>query len=216
MHHFLAVLYELNGDEPAAIRHYEKAIELDATLGEARNNLAYLLASDDARLDRALDLAQEAKALMPDSPNAADTLGWVLFRRGIASAAVGYLREAEAGMQSDDPNLSVIRWHLAQAYAANGEPAKAIASIDRALENQPDGQASPRMGRRSPRDATEARKLLDARQPAAPGIDRSRPAAAGVTCVTPRGAAPDPARSRLSTAKLPLPRSGQAPPEHSR
>ena len=39
---------------------------------------------------------------MPDSPNTADTLGWVLYKRGVASAAVGYLREAEAGMNPDD------------------------------------------------------------------------------------------------------------------
>ena len=139
MHHFLATLYEANGDRQDAIDHYEKAIELDATLGEARNNLAYLLAEDEDTLDRALDLAQEAKALMPDSPNASDTLGWVLYRRGIASAAVGYLREAEAGMDPGDPNLGIIRWHLAQAYEANGEPDKAIASIDRALLAQTDG-----------------------------------------------------------------------------
>jgi len=55
---------------------------------------------------------------MPDSPNAADTLGWVLYRRGIPSAAVGYLREAIGGLEEGTPEIGMVRHHLALAYEA--------------------------------------------------------------------------------------------------
>ena len=133
MHHVLGVLYEYREEISLAMEQYELAITYDPALGDAKNNLAYLLAERGETLDRALDLAQEAKALLPDSPNTADTLGWVLYKRGVASAAVGYLREAEAGMNPEDQSLGVVRHHLALAYEENGESDKAIESLDRAI-----------------------------------------------------------------------------------
>lgn len=133
LHHLVAVLYEMGGRIDAAMEEYARAIELNDELGEAKNNLAYLLAESGNDLDRALDLAQSAKALMPDNPNAADTLGWALYKRGISSAAVGYLKEAVAGTDLDSPNLGVIRHHLAQAYEGNSQKDEAIESLEIAL-----------------------------------------------------------------------------------
>ncbi len=84
-------------------------------------------------LDRALDLAQDAKTLLPDNPSVADTLGWVLYKRGVPSAAIGYLKEAEAGTDPKDANLAEVRHHLAQAYVANGDTEEAIAALDRSF-----------------------------------------------------------------------------------
>ena len=70
---------------------------------------------------------------LPDNPNAADTLGWVLFRKGVPGAAIGYLKDAEAGTRADDGNLGLIRHHLAQAYEANNEPERAKEVLERAL-----------------------------------------------------------------------------------
>jgi tetratricopeptide (TPR) repeat protein len=133
IHHFLGVLYEFGGEREQAIEHYEAAIRYEPNLGEAKNNLAYLFAEKSENLDRALDLAQEAKALMPDDPNAADTLGWVLYRRGVPSAAVGYLKEAVAGIRPGDPNLGLIRHHLALAYEATGDKESARRAVEQAL-----------------------------------------------------------------------------------
>ena len=133
IHHFLGVLYEYGGQPERAVEHYETAIRYEPNLGEAKNNLAYLYAEKGENLDRALDLAQEAKALMPDNPNTADTLGWVLYRRGVPSAAIGYLKEAVAGMPPGDANLGLVRHHLAQAYEASGDKDLARETLDRAL-----------------------------------------------------------------------------------
>ena len=132
-HHVVAVLHELRGNTESAEEHYEIAIRQDPKLGESKNNLAYLLADAGRDLDRALDLAQEAKALLPESANAADTLGWVLYKRGVSSAAVGYLKEAEGGMDPGDQGLGIIRHHLALAHRANGDVAHARATVQRAL-----------------------------------------------------------------------------------
>jgi tetratricopeptide (TPR) repeat protein len=129
----LAILYEYRGEGDKAVDHYERAIELDSSLGESKNNLAYLLAENGGDLDRALDLAQEAKALLPDNPNTADTLGWVLYKRGIPSAAIGYLREAMAGFAGDDEALGIVGHHLAQAYEANEQPDKALETLEDAI-----------------------------------------------------------------------------------
>ena len=134
LHERIAILYEYSGAREDAVEHYERAIELDSSLGESKNNLAYLLAEHDGDLDLALDLAQEAKALLPESPNAADTLGWVLYKRGIPSAAIGYLREALAGFAGDENAQGVVRYHLAQAYEANEQPDKALETLDAAIE----------------------------------------------------------------------------------
>jgi tetratricopeptide (TPR) repeat protein len=132
--HYLGMLYELNGDRPRAIERYEEAVRLQPDLAEAKNNLAYIYADSGQNLDRALDLAQDAKALLPDNPSVADTLGWVLFKRGVPAAAITYLKEAEAKTRPEDASIGVVRHHLAQAYAAAGDTEQAIAALDRSLD----------------------------------------------------------------------------------
>ena len=134
LHHLLGVLYEFGGQTDRAIEHYEEAIRYAPNQAESKNNLAYLFAESGENLDRALDLAQEAKALMPDDPNTSDTLGWVLYRRGVPTAAIGYLKEAEAGMGNQSANLGLVRYHLALAYEATGDKERALQAVDRALE----------------------------------------------------------------------------------
>ncbi len=133
VHHFLGVLYELGGQRELAQKRYEDAIRLDPKLSEAKNNLAYLFAETGQNLDRALDLAQEAKTQLPENASVSDTLGWVMHKRGMHSAAISYLKEAEAGTDPNDANIGVIRYHLALAYEGNGETAAARDALSRAL-----------------------------------------------------------------------------------
>ncbi|MBW2272293.1 MAG: tetratricopeptide repeat protein [Deltaproteobacteria bacterium] len=133
LYHFLAVLYELDGRSDLAMKNYEAAVERDPSHAQAKNNLAYMLAESGEDLDRALDLAQEAKALLPEDANTADTLGWVLYKRGVPSAAVGYLKEAADSTDPDNPNLGIIRYHLALAYEADGQKEKAAEVLERAV-----------------------------------------------------------------------------------
>jgi len=134
LHLLVASLLEAGGRLEEAMEHYAAAIEIDPELAVAKNNLAYLMAERGKDLDRALDLAQEAKAKLPDNPNAADTLGWVLYKKNVPAAAIGYLREAVGGLAPGDPNLPLVRHHLALAYEANEERAQAIESLEQAVK----------------------------------------------------------------------------------
>lgn len=168
----LGTLYEAEGRRDDAMKEYEEAIRLDGNLAVAKNNLAYLLAEQGADLDRALELAQAAKAQLPESPNAADTLGWVLLKKGIAGAAVDYLKESESGFPPDHPDLGWVRLHLAQAYEANGQPEQAREVLQRALDSysslEKKAKDAGQTGEiQAPPWVADARSMLD-RLPATP------------------------------------------------
>ena len=123
----LALVYENNARRGDAIDAYEKAIALNGDLALAKNNLAYLLTETGGDLDRALELAQQAKEQLPDNGSAADTLGWVLLKRGVPSAAIGYLQEATERFPSEAFEIQgIVRNHLAEAFEMNQEADKAI------------------------------------------------------------------------------------------
>jgi tetratricopeptide (TPR) repeat protein len=169
-HHYLGMLYEIGGDSDRAISRYEDAIRLDPDLAEAKNNLAYIYADRGQNLDRALDLAQDAKTLLPDNPSVSDTLGWVLYKRGVPAAAISYLKDAEAATKPGDASLGAVRHHLALAYEANGDTEEAIAANERSLaaleemKRQIETQLQKRGGGEPPPDpawVSEARTLRD-------------------------------------------------------
>lgn len=131
----LAIVYEQNDRRPDAITAYEKAIAINNDLAMAKNNLAYLIAESGGDLDRALELAQQAKEQLPDDGNASDTLGWVMLKRGVPSAAIGYLEEARGRFPQDAFEVQgIVRNHLAEAYERNAEPEKAIAESRKSVE----------------------------------------------------------------------------------
>ena len=149
-------------------------MKLDPNLAIAKNNLAYLMADTGTNLDRALDLAQEAKAQMPDNGNVADTLGYVLLKKGIPEAAIGYLQESESSFKPGDPEVGIVRMHLAMAYEANKQPEKARETLSRAIASLDESQkAAVAQGVAAPADppwAAEARSMLErlSAAPAAP------------------------------------------------
>ncbi|HVH84867.1 MAG TPA: tetratricopeptide repeat protein [Steroidobacteraceae bacterium] len=59
-----------------------------------QNALGYTLADHSLELPRAEGLIRRALTVMPDSPAALDSLGWVHFRRGDARSAAGTLERA--------------------------------------------------------------------------------------------------------------------------
>ena len=115
-----------------AIGHYKKALTLDATNVFALNNLAYVLSRDQARIDDALSLARRAKALVPDSPEILDTLGWLYYRKGLYELAVKELEGALA--KAERP---AIQFHLGLAYNRMGNTVKGGRLLAAALAKNP-------------------------------------------------------------------------------
>jgi tetratricopeptide (TPR) repeat protein len=164
LHYFLGTLYSFGGAQDKAIERYEDAIKYGPDLAYAKNDLAYIYAEAGKNLDRALDLAQDAKAALPDTATVADTLGWVLYKRGIPSAAISYLKEAVANSDGDITVSGVSLHHLAQAYEADGDPEEArqtlrrtIAALDAQVKQM---QASGEPLRPEPAWAKEVRTML--------------------------------------------------------
>ena len=138
----LAAIYERLGRTDEAREAYESVLRLDQDHAVVKNNLAWLLASSakpsDEDLERATQLAQDAHRELPDNPSAADTLGWVMLKKNIPTAATPLFQEALAGLPDPHPLRATVRYHLAQAYERNGETDRAIAEYLRvlALEQQ--------------------------------------------------------------------------------
>lgn len=149
LHYFLGTLYSFGGAQDRAIERYEDAIKYGPDLAYPKNDLAYIYAESGKNLDRALDLAQDAKAALPDTATVADTLGWVLYKRGIPSAAISYLKEAVANSDGDIAVSGISLHHLAQAYEADGDPEKARQTLQRAIAALEE-QAEQRRGSEEP------------------------------------------------------------------
>jgi putative PEP-CTERM system TPR-repeat lipoprotein len=101
---------------PQAIEAYRKVVDLDPKNVLALNNLAYLLATRVNHTDEALKYVQQAKEIAPGMPDIDDTMGWVLYNKGVYQSALGYLESALK--KHDDP---AVRYHLALTYAKVGD-----------------------------------------------------------------------------------------------
>ena len=131
-------LYESKQDWISAKDAYQKALELKPENPLASNNLAYVMLQSGGNVDLALSLARTARRGMPDSPNAADTLGWVLYQKGAYQSAVDLFQEAlklgEKGKAPDDPT---VHYHLGLAYQKTGKNDLARQHLERVLKIDP-------------------------------------------------------------------------------
>lgn len=121
-----------------AITWFRKVVDAEPSDVIALNNLAYLLASQTSQIDEALQYAQQVKEIAPDNKGVDDTIGWIMYRKGLYSSAVKYLESAAQGQ--NDP---VIRYHLGMAYLKIGD--KRGAPTLRAVLQDAPGLAEARM-----------------------------------------------------------------------
>ncbi len=142
----LGTILELQGKNTDAKQRYQKALQIDPRAAVAANNLAWIDANSDGNLDMALQLAQAAKAQLPNRHEVDDTLGFVYYRKGLSSQAIEALT-ASTQKQPDNPTYN---YHLALAHHQSGNMAAAKKHLEKALQSK-----STFSG------AAEARKLLD-------------------------------------------------------
>ena len=112
---------------------YQKILEIDSNNPIASNNLAFVMLQQGGNVDVALAMAQTARRGMPDSANAADTLGWAYYKKGAYGSAIGLLKEAV----QKDPNDASFRYHLGLAYQGAGNNAQAKEQLQRVLKINP-------------------------------------------------------------------------------
>jgi tetratricopeptide (TPR) repeat protein len=116
-----------------AKKRYELALSIEPGRAAAANNLAWLIAEHGGNLDNALQLAQTARARMPDSADVADTLGWIYYKKQMYPQAVTTLKESVERA----PAVPTFKYHLGLAYAKNGEARLARTTLEAALEADP-------------------------------------------------------------------------------
>jgi len=126
-----ANIYSASKDYKDAATAYEKLLKLDPKYSPALNNLAYIYSEYLGDLDRALELAQRARDLLPFDPSAADTLGWVWFKKGSYANALGLLQESGAKL----PAESEVQFHLGMASYMTGDEVAARAALQQALQS---------------------------------------------------------------------------------
>ena len=120
------------GNHKAAIENLRQSLELNPDNSTAGNDLAYELAEYTGNLDEALKYAQHAVELAPNQPDYADTLGWILYRKGLYPSAIPYLEQA-----SKDPQNAIAKYHLAMAYTKAGDRKRGTAALQAALKLDP-------------------------------------------------------------------------------
>jgi Tfp pilus assembly protein PilF len=127
----LAQVEKASDNVGAAIAQSRKVLETEPRNLIALNNLAYWLA-DAGQLDEALKYAEQAKEIAPDRAAVADTIGWVMYRKGLYTNAVRHLEDAVA----KEPTARR-KFHLAMAYHKTGNERQSRETLQAALKLDP-------------------------------------------------------------------------------
>jgi tetratricopeptide (TPR) repeat protein len=129
----LGQAYQAVGQPARAVEAYERALRLNGNDVAALNNLAWILSEVQLVPDKALPLASKAAQLAPTSPDIADTLGWVHYRRGsYAEAAKILVQAAERA-----PNNATLQYHIGMTYYRLGKKSDAVSYLRRAAQLDP-------------------------------------------------------------------------------
>jgi tetratricopeptide (TPR) repeat protein len=159
----LARLYLTSGRTAEAKPLYEKVLAARADMPGAKNDLAWILAQEGNELDRALTLAQEAQQAEPESPEVADTLGYVYLQKGLHGPALEQFeyaielsqRRARNDAAAERPDY---HYHKGLALQSLGRAPEAADAYGRALSLDADFA-----------QADDARRRLEATKSGAAG-----------------------------------------------
>ena len=128
----LGTIFVLQKKTNEAKARYKAAVDLDERAAVAANNLAVLYSESGQNLNEALQLAQSAKAVLPNRAEIDDTLGWIYYQRGLTSQAISSLQHATELA----PENAEYRYRLAQAYVKANRHADARQELERALKTK--------------------------------------------------------------------------------
>jgi tetratricopeptide (TPR) repeat protein len=129
----MAIVLEVQARRDKLRPVYEQILRLNPDHPIALNNLAYMLADEGRELDQALTYAQRAKQKLPDSPDVADTLGWVYIKKNLSDDAIRIFRD----LLNRKPEHVTWRYNLAMALYQKGDRLQARKELEEALRNRP-------------------------------------------------------------------------------
>ena len=140
----LALVYDRMKDYPKERDAYEKALAINPNSVLALNNLAYLYAERLSDLAKAYDLARKARGLQGDDATIADTLGWVLYKRGDYQQALSILQDSA----EKAPGSPEIQFHLGMTASMMGQTDVAKAAFRTAVNSDSDFEGKEESKRR--------------------------------------------------------------------
>jgi tetratricopeptide (TPR) repeat protein len=124
-----AQMYLGQGQMAKAKAAYERILSVNPRFAPAANNLAWILNQEGSDKDRALRLAQVAKEVAPNDPYVSDTLGWILYQRGVYERAWSLLRDSAAKL----PDNPEVQYHAGMAARQLGQVETARTFLKRAV-----------------------------------------------------------------------------------
>ncbi|HKU24209.1 MAG TPA: tetratricopeptide repeat protein, partial [Candidatus Sulfotelmatobacter sp.] len=132
-------LFEAQQNWDQAKSMYQQALAVSPEDPRAANNLAYVILEHGGNVDVAMNMAQTARRGMPDSSNAADTLGWAYYQKGIYHSAIDQFQEAlRLNEKSGGPDSATVHYHLGLAYEKVNQNALARQQLEKALKLKPE------------------------------------------------------------------------------
>ncbi len=137
-------IQESRSNYPAARDAYEKVLAFNPNISGALNNLAYLYSEHFNDLDKAYTLAGKARQLLPNDAATEDTLGWVLYRRGDYTRALGILSDCASKL----PGEPEVQFHLGMTQYMLGQEEAARTILSSVAESNRDFPEKPEAARR--------------------------------------------------------------------
>ena len=114
----------------AARDAYEKVLAIAPNSALALNNLAAIYSDQFGQVDKGYELAKKAKEAAPNEPHIADTLGWILFKKGDYGDALPALQESAAKL----PDSPEVQYHVGMAHYMLGEEEPARIALKKAAD----------------------------------------------------------------------------------
>jgi tetratricopeptide (TPR) repeat protein len=145
-------IYEQQGKLAEAKEVYAQALKADPKMDAAGNNYAYILAEEGRDLETALNLAQTARKNQPNSPDIADTLGWIYHKLGNQ----GLAKEQLLFAVSKDPGNPLLHYHLGMIYKASKQMKESEAALKKAIASTKDFKEKP-LAQAALKEVTSAR-----------------------------------------------------------
>jgi tetratricopeptide (TPR) repeat protein len=129
----VALFYLDHGRRKDAIPLLEKCAAQDPMDDACLNSLSYIYAEDNVNIDEAYRLVQNALKIEPENAAYLDTLGWVLYRKGLYNESLKELGRAEALIV--DPTIYS---HIAEVYLKLNQPDMAKKYWNLSLQADPE------------------------------------------------------------------------------
>jgi tetratricopeptide (TPR) repeat protein len=140
----IGLIYEQQKNYSGARDAYEKILVVNSRYINALNNVACLYSERFNEPEKALAAAQKARELLPQEPHTADTLGWILFKKGQYRWALNLLTESAAKL----PDQPEVQYHLGMARYMLGLDEPARQALQHALDLSTDFTGSAETKRR--------------------------------------------------------------------